>query len=157
MKPFKPLVPGSRPAFQPLVARDQVYDLLILESPGQLVIDVDSTVVAEYIPTTLELPFVIVNVGTPSLPLYVRDGDRRFALYPDAALPIVCPAYNGQLLSVNAIFEYWSVESQTIVVAELQVQISYRTQVTCCDATPAQWPTHLYIKQPRSYPIYFPL
>lgn len=154
-----PLVAQTRPSVRPLVRRDQVYDTLLLAAPGALSWTDAGVILVHFLPTALDRPFAVVRppASHGSIAVAIRDGGRRYALIGTPAVAHSVP-YAGQTLSTAAVFEYWSGDGTSPESpADLELTISYRTQVYAAEDTGTQYTARAYLVAASSFPTAFPI
>ena len=159
MRRHTPLVAQPRPAHRPLILRDQVYDTLLLASPGTLSWTDAGVILAHFLPQNMTRPFAIVQPPTTfgGLTVAIRDGGRRYALIGAPAVAHSIP-YAGQTLSTLAVFEYWSGSGASPETpAALELQISYRTQVYSAADVGTQYTARAYLVGASTFPVSFPI
>ena len=142
--------------------RDQAFATLVLPAPGVLSWSTFNRIVMEWGTTETTDAFALISWPTTTLPLYVRANGTRYKLSGTIVGEPMCWSvpYAGQVLYPNVtVFEMWSgIEAPGAeTVADIELTISYRKQLTCCDSSSDEYQGTLYYQYCNYYPVCLPI
>lgn len=163
MRRFIPAVVASNTARRHVAAipHDQAFATLLLPNPGALTWTVQDRIVAEFMPLDVPVNFAIIRWPETNLPLYIRANGTRYALNTDFTNGPSCWSvpYAGQVLTTEAVFEYWSCGTIPggVTPGNVTLTISPRKQLAWSDTAGDSYTATPYSNYGRPYPVYLPI
>lgn len=143
------------------IPHDQAFATLVLPDTGALVWTIQDRIVAEFMALDITTAFAIIRWPATPLPLFIRANGTRYALNANFDNPPSCWSvpYAGQVLTSEAVFEYWSGGTIPggVTPGDITLTISPRKQLNYCQTLGDEHIATPYSNYGRLYPVYLPI
>jgi hypothetical protein len=163
MRRFVPALIAANTArrFVGAVPHDQAFATLVLPAPGELTWTVQDRIVAEFMALDIEGPFAIIRWPVTLTPFFIRANGTRYALNAEFDNPPGCWSvpYAGQVITSEAVFEYWSAGDIPggEDIPDVTLTISLRKQLNYTETLGDEYIATPYSIYGRPYPVSLPI